>query len=93
MKKVDFVGLGFCSNDYLAVLPEIPIDNKLQMLEHLVQGGGPAATAAVAAARLGVNASFIGIVGDDEPGKRIIRDFESENVSTDGIRIREGFPS
>ena len=93
MKKVDFVGLGFCSNDYLAVLPEIPIDNKLQMLEHLVQGGGPAATAAVAAARLGVNASFIGIVGDDEPGKRIIRDFESENVSTDGIRIREGAES
>lgn len=63
------------------------------MLEHLVQGGGPAATAAVAAARLGVNASFIGIVGDDEPGKRIIRDFESENVSTDGIRIREGAES
>ena len=93
MKKADFVGLGFCSNDYLAVLPEIPIDNKLQMLEHLVQGGGPAATAAVAAARLGVNASFIGIVGDDEPGKRIIRDFESENVSTDGIRIREGAES
>ena len=93
MNRADFVGLGFCSNDYLAVLPEIPIDNKLQMLEHLVQGGGPAATAAVAAARLGVSASFIGIVGDDDPGKRIIRDFESENVFTEGIKIREGAES
>ena len=69
MKQCDFVGLGFCSNDYLALLPEIPIDNKVQMLEHLVQGGGPAATAVVAAARLGLSAAFIGVTGDDEPGK------------------------
>lgn len=93
MRKADFVGLGFCSNDYLAVLPEIPIDNKLQMLEHLVQGGGPAATAAVAAARLGVSAAFVGIVGDDDPGKRIISDFEMEGVSTDGMVIRPGAAS
>ena len=93
MKKADFVGLGFCSNDYIAVLPEIPIDNKLQMLEHLVQGGGPAATATVAAARLGVSASFVGIVGDDDPGKRIVRDFEAENVFTDGMVIRRGADS
>ena len=93
MKKADFVGLGFCSNDYLAVLQEIPIDNKLQMLEHQVQGGGPAATASVAAARLGMSAAFIGIVGDDDPGKRILRDFESEHVATDGMMIREGAES
>ena len=59
MKRCDFVGLGFCSNDYLALLPEIPIDNKVRMLEHLVQGGGPAATATVAAARLGPLRSLI----------------------------------
>ena len=93
MNRADFIGLGFCSNDYLAVLPEIPIDHKLQMLEHLVQGGGPAATAAVAAARLGVTASFVGVVGDDDPGKRIIRDFEAEHVATDGIVIRRGSES
>lgn len=93
MKKADFVSLGFCSNDYLAVLPEIPLDNKVQMLEHLVQGGGPAATSAVAAARLGVSAAFIGIVGDDDPGKRILRDFESEKVDVSAVRIREGADS
>ena len=93
MKKCDFVGLGFCSNDYLALLPEIPIDNKVQMLEHLVQGGGPAATATVAAARLGVSAAFIGMTGDDEPGKWIVRDFESEKVSTEAMMIRKGHTS
>lgn len=93
MKKADFVGLGFCSNDYLAILPEIPLDNKVQMLEHLVQGGGPAATSTVAAARLGVSAAFIGTVGDDEPGKKIISDFEAEGVSTENMLIRRGAAS
>ena len=93
MKKADFAGLGFCSNDFLALLPEIPMDHKVQILEHLVQGGGPAATATVAAARLGVSAAFIGMTGDDEPGKWIVRDFESEKVSTEAMMIRKGHTS
>ena len=93
MKQCDFVGLGFCSNDYLALLPEIPIDNKVQMLKHLVQGGGPAATSTVAAARLGLSAAFIGVTGDDEPGKWIVRDFEAEKVSTEAMMIRKGHTS
>ena len=93
MKQCDFVGLGFCSNDYLALLPEIPIDNKVPMLEHLVQGGGPEATATVAAARLGLSAAFIGVVGDDEPGKWILRDFAAEKVSTEAMRIRQSHTS
>jgi len=90
MDDIEFVGLGFCSNDYLALLPEIPIDGKVQMLKHLVQGGGPAATSTVAAARLGLRSAFIGTVGDDEPGKWILRDFEAENVSTKGMAVRRG---
>ena len=90
MEHFDIVALGFCSNDYLALLPEIPIDNKVQILEHLVQGGGPAATAAVAASRLGKKTAFISVVGDDDPGKTIIRDLEKENVCTSGMKIRTG---
>ena len=93
MKKADFVGLGFCSNDYLALLPEIPLDSKVQIQQHLVQGGGPAATSTVAAARLGMSAAFIGVTGDDEPGKWIVRDFEAEKVSTEGMVVRKGHTS
>ena len=93
MKKADFVGLGFCSNDYLALLPEIPLDSKVQIQQHLVQGGGPAATSTVAAARLGMSAAFIGVTGDDEPGKWILRDFEAEKVSTEGMVVRKGHTS
>ncbi len=90
MKTIDFVGLGFCSNDYLAIVPTIPIDDKVQMTGHLVQGGGPAATAAVAAARLGVSAAFCGTVGDDDPGKKIRRDFASEKVDVRNLLTRIG---
>ena len=91
--KFDFVGLGFCSNDYICLLTEIPIDHKVQMLEHLVQGGGPAATATVAAARLGLNTAFISVVGDDDPGKRILKDFQAEQVGINSIVVRPGFIS
>lgn len=88
-EKIDFVGLGFCSNDYLAVLPHIPMDSKVQILEHLIQGGGPGATSTVAASRLGAGSGFISSVGGDEAGKMILADLEKEGVSTRGIVIRE----
>lgn len=93
MENVAYYCLGFASTDYLSLLPYIPMDDKVQMLEHLVQGGGPAATSAVAAARLGVKSAFAGIVGDDEPGKWLLRDFQKENVDISGIRVRENASS
>ena len=92
-KKFDFTGLGFCSNDYIALLPEIPLDSKVKMLEHLIQGGGPGATSTVAASRLGVASAFISSVGDDEAGKMIISDLEKEGVSTSSMLIRQGTAS
>ncbi len=88
-KGIEYVALGFCSNDYLSILPEIPLDGKVQILEHLVQGGGPAATSAVAASRLGWKAAFLGSIGDDAPGTKILDDFKAEGVDCSGIRIRE----
>ena len=48
--KADFVGLGYCSNDHLAVLPFIPMDTKVQMLKHAILGGGPSANSTAGAA-------------------------------------------
>jgi sulfofructose kinase len=45
-------------------------------------GGGPAATAAVAAAKLGAEVDFIGRVGDDETGQRLLSELESFGVNT-----------
>ena len=45
-------------------------------------GGGPAATAAVAAAKLGAQADFIGRVGDDDTGNSLLAELESLGVNT-----------
>ncbi|EBV2193174.1 sugar kinase [Salmonella enterica] len=45
-------------------------------------GGGPAATAAVAAAKLGAQVDFIGRVGDDDTGNSLLAELESLGVTT-----------
>ncbi len=90
MKKFKYVGVGFCSNDDISLLPKIPIDSKVKIITHTIQGGGPAATSTVAAARLGLDAAFIGAIGDDDAGVKILKDFQAEGVNTDAIVIRKG---
>lgn len=90
---VDLVGLGFCGWDYVCLLPEIPIDHKVEIVRSLTQGGGPSATATYAAARLGSRTAFIGAVGDDENGRSILRDFREGGVDVGGILERKGASS
>lgn len=56
-------------------------------------GGGPAATAAVAAAKLGAQVDFIGRVGDDDTGNRLLSELESLGVNTRYTRRYAGAKS
>lgn len=87
---VEFVAMGYCSNDYLCRVPQIPIDHKVEIIEHQIQGGGPAADAAVAAARLGLRTMFVTSVGNDDGGKRILADLAREGIDISRIPVREG---
>ena len=89
----EFIGIGFCSNDHLAVLPFIPMDTKVRMLSHRIMGGGPAANAAAGAAALGLSAAFVGTVGDDADGEMILRDFRAQGVDTSMMKVRPGATS
>ena len=93
MKNFDFVGIGFCSNDHLAVLPFIPMDTKVRMLSHRIMGGGPAANSTAGAASLGLSAAFVGTVGDDADGDMILRDFRAQGVDTSMVKVRPGATS
>ena len=88
-----FIGIGFCSNDHLAVLPFIPMDTKVRMLSHRIMGGGPAANATAGAAALGLDAAFVGTVGDDADGDMILRDFRAQGVDTSMVKVRPGATS
>lgn len=89
----EYIGLGFVSNDHLAVLPFIPVDTKVRMLSHAILGGGPAGNATAAAAALGRSAAFIGTVGDDADGRMILADFARQGVDTSMTVVRTGATS
>ncbi len=85
--------LGYCSVDYLCVVPQVPMDEKVEITERCRQGGGPAATAAVAAARLGAQTAFCGAVGDDDLGVAILAELRREGVDVGGVVTRPGAES
>ncbi|MBA3436203.1 MAG: hypothetical protein H0X20_00310 [Chloroflexi bacterium] len=53
-------------------------------------GGGPAATAAVALARLGHRVAFVGTVGDDAAGDEIRASLTEEGVDVEDVTVVTG---
>jgi len=56
-------------------------------------GGGKAANAAVAAARVGASVSLIGAVGADDPGKRALAELANDNVDTSWVALLDDEPT
>lgn len=79
--------------DYLCQVPRIPLDDKVEILQSSLQGGGPSVNAIAAAARLGAAAAFIGCVGSDQRGRDIVAGLAGEGVDVSGIQIRAGAES
>ena len=87
----DIVGIGICTVDYLALVPHMPeFGGAVRATQFLRQGGGLAASALVAAARLGATTSIIARVGDDDDGQFIRRDLENEGVNTSALLVEKG---
>jgi len=85
------VFVGAATLDTIALVPRFPQPDERTVAEDIVSGGGgPAATAAVAAARLGLRAAFVGAVGDDAAGEAILDGLRRENVDVEGVEVRRG---
>jgi sulfofructose kinase len=68
------VCVGLATRDTIYRIPELPApDGRVVATERVEAGGGPAATAAVAIARLGVPARFVGVIDEDLPGVETVR--------------------
>jgi sulfofructose kinase len=88
------LGIGFACVDDLLLLSEIPPpEGRATIRGRLEQGGGMVATAMVAIARLGGNASFITRVGDDPTGAQILDEFRAERVDVSHSITSSGFTS
>jgi sugar/nucleoside kinase (ribokinase family) len=65
---------GLATRDTIYAVPRHPgADDRVVATQRVLAGGGPAATAAVAIARLGVDVRFVGVVDDDLEGVDIVR--------------------
>ncbi|RIQ11539.1 carbohydrate kinase family protein [Jiangella rhizosphaerae] len=91
---LDVICVGVATVDTIAVVPEMPgADDRVVAEPFVTACGGPAATAAVALARLGARVGFCGVVGDDDAGRLVRAGFEREGVDTTWLRTVPGQPT
>lgn len=90
----DVFGIGQCCIDFLGTADHFPRANeKCELDEFVIEGGGPVATAVVALSRWGARCTFAGVVGDDYWGCEIRNSLNSEGVDCDGLVTRPGTAS
>lgn len=82
------ISLGRATIDILNLVDHFPTGEEIiRVKESSLQGGGPVATAAAAAARLGLRTALIDCIGDDWRGKMIIDGLKADGVSIDLLQI------
>lgn len=85
MTKV--ICLGLAVWDQIFTLDQLPSGGGKNFANSFFEvGGGPAATAAAAASRLGADTALWSRVGDDDVGQRILDDLQSYGVDTANVR-------
>lgn len=89
MKPIIVIGHAALDRIYrIAAFPAEPV--KIRALEHIEAGGGMAANAAAAIARLGGPVELWSRVGDDDAGLRIRHLLEAAGVGTEHVRTCDG---
>lgn len=87
----DIIGLGASTVDILTHVARFPARREVQQaLAMAIQGGGPVATAMVAASRLDTKVAMVDSIGDDWAGAFVLREFQNEGVETGLIEVHRG---
>jgi len=87
----DVVGLGYCVYDLLAIvtgLPDFDCATIAPLADLVHDGGGQMGTALTALARLGLQAGYVGLLGDDRKGRWLRDLFLREGVDIARLRLR-----
>ncbi len=78
--------VGSINMDLTVTTDKIPQQGETVMgSEFFANPGGKGANQAVAAARMGANVHFIGAVGDDAFGEKLLTNFANEGIQTGGV--------
>jgi sugar/nucleoside kinase (ribokinase family) len=83
--------VGLATEDTIVAVDALPTpDCRVVAEAALTAGGGPAATAAVTLARLGVDTAFAGAVGDDGAGAFVLDGLRAEGVDVSRVAVARG---
>jgi sulfofructose kinase len=91
--QVDVLCVGHAAYDLVFLVTDDPRPDQKTRAEGFLQcGGGPAANAAVAVARLGGSAAFAGYLGEDRNGDKHLLELGRDDVVTDLV-VRGAAPT
>src|SRR5437762_1788814 len=89
---VDLVGLGESSLDYVNLLSQAPgpdAPSKLRIDSKFESCGGQVATMLAAASALGLRASYLGPIGNDDNGRRIREELARRAVDVSRVIVHD----
>lgn len=88
MKSV--IGIGASALDTIIEMDEYPVEDVKKRADNVfISGGGPVGNALVCISKLGVKASYLGLLSKDASGLRLANEFGEYGVSTDSVRFIE----
>jgi sulfofructose kinase len=84
--EFDCIGMGVGALDYLCLLDRLPkLDEKTETKETSLQGGGPVPTALATLGKSGVKVGYLGKVGNDVEGEKVIAELKKFKVNTNYV--------
>jgi sugar/nucleoside kinase (ribokinase family) len=89
--KVDVVGIGSCGVDYFAIVPRLlGPEEKINADRLEIHAGGVTGNNLTQVGRLGVAAGWLGLIGDDDSGRLIVKAFAEDGLDLSGIETIKG---
>src|SRR5215470_11749460 len=83
---VDVVGIGSCGIDYFAIVPRLlGPEEKINADRLEIHAGGVTGNNLTQVGRLGASAGWLGLIGDDDSGKLIVKAFVDDGLDCSGI--------
>lgn len=90
-KNVEVVGIGSCTVDFFAIVPRLlGPEEKINADRMEIHAGGVTANNLTQVARLGAKTGWLGLIGDDENGRIIQKEFTDDGMDLSGIEIVKG---
>ncbi len=80
--------VGMATRDHIVLVDKYPQANeRVVAIQSVSSFGGPATTAAVTLARLGISVAVSCVIGDDEDGRSVLEMFNKEGIDTKHVLV------